>query len=203
VAPRRTVVDVSARNRQCRLLRRHRLPEPTPRSSLRLGMWAFRSSRTSSEFRRVAPISRASRLPAPVLNQGPFPPPALPGLLSTTGLSATPSRPACPSRASSWSSRPTTRQGFPCCVRSPVCTCCRHYPGTVTGCSHRSLPQSWQPSPHGLTGRPVQRPFRGLLSVHSRYGLYTRQVTHGDPLHRRLQPLRYLHDCSDCSRLER
>jgi hypothetical protein len=24
-----------------------------------------------------------------------------------------------------------------------------------------------------------------------------------DPLHRRLQPLRYLHDCSDCYRLER
>ncbi len=28
-----------------------------------------------------------------------------------------------------------------------------------------------------VTGRPVQRPFRGLLSVHSRYGLHTRQVT--------------------------
>jgi len=25
----------------------------------------------------------------------------------------------------------------------------------------------------------------------------------GDPLHQRLQPLRYLHDCSDCFRLER
>ncbi len=51
---------------------------------------AFRSSRTSTEFNRVAPISRALRLPAPDLNQGPLPPPALPGLLSNTGLSATP-----------------------------------------------------------------------------------------------------------------
>jgi hypothetical protein len=110
---------VIARNRQCRLLRRHRLPGPTPRSSLRFGMRAFRNSRTSSEFYRVAPISSTSLLPAPVLNQGPFPPPALPGLLSTTGLSATPSRPVYPSPASGWSSRPTTRWGFPCCARFP------------------------------------------------------------------------------------
>ena len=85
----------------------------------------------------------------------------------------------------------------------PLCTCHRHYPGTATGCSHRSLPQPCQPSPHGLTGRPVHRPFRGLLSVHSRYGLHTRQATICDPLHQRLQPLRYLHDCSDCFRPER
>jgi len=32
----------------------------------------------------------------------------------------------------------------------PLCTCHRHYPGTATGCSHRSLPQPFQPSPHGL-----------------------------------------------------
>jgi hypothetical protein len=34
------------------------------------------------------------------------------------------------------------------------------------------------------------------------YGLHTRRVTYSDPLHRRLQPLRYLHDCSDYFRLE-
>src|ERR1700676_5483320 len=33
-----------------------------------------------------------------------------------TNLSATPRRPACPSRASGWSSL-TTPWGFPCCVR--------------------------------------------------------------------------------------
>src|SRR5215470_13599456 len=37
--------------------------------------------------------------------------------------------------------------------------------------------QPYQPSPKGLSGRPAHRPFRGLLSVHSRYGLHTRAVT--------------------------
>ena len=86
---------------------------------------------------------------------------------------------------------------------SPLCTCHRHYPGAATGCPLRSLPQSWQPSPKWRPGRPTHCPFRGLLSVHSRYGLHTRWITQGDPLHQRLQPLRYLHDCSDCFRLER
>uniref|UniRef100_Q47I86 Uncharacterized protein n=1 Tax=Dechloromonas aromatica (strain RCB) TaxID=159087 RepID=Q47I86_DECAR len=45
---------------------------------------------------------------------------------------------------------------------------------TVHPCS--SL-QSYQPSPEGLLGRPVHRPFRGLFSVHSRYGLHTRAAT--------------------------
>src|SRR6202022_4669532 len=53
-----------------------------------------------------------------VLNCGPFPPPALPGFSGTTNLSATPGRPACPSRASGWSSL-ATPWDFPCCVRFP------------------------------------------------------------------------------------
>jgi hypothetical protein len=43
----------------------------------------------------------------------------------------------------------------------------------------------------------------GLLDVHSRCGLHTRAVTNSWHANRRLQPLRYLHDCSDCFRLER
>ncbi len=54
--------------------------------------------------------------------------------------------------------------------------------------------QPCQPSPKGSSGRPAHRPFRGLLGVHSRCGLHTRE---------RLQPLRCLHDCSGCFRLER
>jgi hypothetical protein len=45
--------------------------------------------------------------------------------------------------------------------------------------------------------------FRGLLSVHSRYGLQTRGVALRDPFHRRLRRLRYLHRRSDCYRVER
>ena len=37
--------------------------------------------------------------------------------------------------------------------------------------------QPCQPSPKGSSGRPAHRPFRGLLGVHSRYGLHTRAVT--------------------------
>jgi hypothetical protein len=50
-------------------------------------------------------------------------------------------------------------------------------------CLARSLP-SCQPSPIWRSGRPVQRPFRGLLSVHSRYGLYPCWITYSDPLQR-------------------
>src|SRR5262245_40615240 len=38
-------------------------------------------------------------------------------------------------------------------------------------------PQPCQPSPIWQSGRPAHRPFRGLLGVHSRYGLHTRAVT--------------------------
>src|ERR1700747_2618542 len=37
--------------------------------------------------------------------------------------------------------------------------------------------QSCQPALIWPSGRPVHRPFRGLLGVHSRYGLHTRAVT--------------------------
>jgi hypothetical protein len=59
----------------------------------------------------------------------------------------------------------------------PLCTCCRHYPGAAAGDSRRSSPQSYQPSPHWQAGRPAHRLFRGLLGVHSRYGLHTRAAT--------------------------
>src|SRR3981189_1895415 len=63
--------------------------------------------------------------------------------------------------------------------------------------------QPYQSSPIGLSGRPAHCPFRGLLGVHSRCGLHTRAVTNLRHANRRLQPFRYLHDCSDCFRLER
>ena len=93
--------------------------------------------------------------------------------------------------------------GLPVLRALTLCTCCHHYPGAATGNTRRSISQPYQPSPKGLSGRPAHRPFRGLLGVHSRYGLYTRGIAYSDPLHRRLQPLRYLHDCSNCFRPER
>ena len=72
---------------------------------------------------------------------------------------------------------PDHAKGLPVSPAIPLCTCCRHYPGTASGC-FCSLHQTYKPSPHWRTGRPVHRPFRGLLSVYSRYGLHTRQVTY-------------------------
>jgi hypothetical protein len=45
-----------------------------------------------------SPISRLSLLSTHVLNQGPFPLPALPGFAGTTDPSATPHGLTCPSR---------------------------------------------------------------------------------------------------------
>jgi len=68
--------------------------------------------------------------------------------------------------------------GLPVLRALSLCACCRHYPGAATGRnSSLILSQPCQPSPKGLSGRPAHRPFRGLLGVHSRYGLHTRAVT--------------------------
>src|SRR5712671_4570569 len=74
---------------------------------------------------------------------------------------------------------------------------------SVWTCHFAHVIQTYQSSPIGLPGRPAHCPFRGLLGVHSRCGLHTRAVTNLRHANRRLQPLRYLHDCSDCFRLER
>src|SRR5712691_8291470 len=72
---------------------------------------------------------------------------------------------------------PATPWGFPCCVRFPCVHAVATTPAQRLGVLFRSFTQSCQPSPKGLSGRPAHRPFRGLLGVHSRYGLHTRAVT--------------------------
>src|SRR5207302_11440004 len=68
--------------------------------------------------------------------------------------------------------------GSPVLRTLSLCTCCRHYPGAAAGRITSLIhPQPYQPSPKGSSGRPAHRPFRGLLDVHSRYGLHTRAVT--------------------------
>src|SRR6266567_92787 len=72
---------------------------------------------------------------------------------------------------------PTTPWGFPCCVRFPCVHAAATTPAQRLGVLIRSFAQPYQPSPKGLSGRPAHCPFRGLLGVHSRYGLHTRAVT--------------------------
>ena len=67
--------------------------------------------------------------------------------------------------------------GSPVLRSLSLCTCCRHYPGAAVGRIFRSFAQPYQPSPKGSSGRPAHLTFRGLLGVHSRYGLHTRAVT--------------------------
>src|SRR6266481_3408912 len=91
-------------------------------------------------------------------------------------LSDSPRRPACPSRASGWSSL-TTPWGLPCCVRFPCVHAVATTPAQRLGVLLCSFTHPCQPSPIWQSGRPVHRHFRGLLGVHSRYGLHTRAVT--------------------------
>ena len=72
----------------------------------------------------------------------------------------------------------TTLWGFPCCVRFPCVHAVATTPAQRLGVFLCSFTQPYQPSPKGLSGRPAHCPFRGLLSVHSRYGLHTRAVTY-------------------------
>src|SRR3974377_472067 len=91
-------------------------------------------------------------------------------------LSASPWRPACPSRASGWSSL-TTPWGLPCCVRFPCVHAVATTPAQRLGVLLLSFTQTYQPSPKGMSGRPAHLPFRGLLGVPSRYCMHPRAVT--------------------------
>jgi hypothetical protein len=142
-----------------------------------------------------------------VLNSGPFPRPALPGVLGTADLSVTPDSLACPSRESSWRSRASTVWGFPCCVGSPLQTCRRQYPGRTTGSSRFTECEPRFPSDCGLPrfnggSAPtlrLSRPAQRLLTLRPACSRNRR----GDSLHRRLRRSCCLHRRSDCYRLER
>ena len=95
---------------------------------------------------RLSPVVMPCLLSILFSKSGPFPRPALPGVFSRTGLSATlPARPAprgvpvdacaSPHRASRVATIPLFH------------ACRRHYPGGTGRCSFRSLPGRWQPSP--------------------------------------------------------
>ena len=121
----------------------------------------------------------------------------------TTNLSATPGRPACPSRASGWSSL-TTPWGLPCCVRFP----CVHAVATTPAQRLGVLFRSSSPSRSSLPRKGRRVGLRIVLfeacSAFTRVTACTLAPSPiRDALSRRLLPLRYLHSCSGCFRLER
>ncbi len=60
--------------------------------------------------------------------------------------------------------------------RNSLYTCLRHYPGGTVGCARCSLFPTTAAFPDPWAGRLPHYLFRGLLSVHSRFGPHTRQV---------------------------
>ena len=66
-------------------------------------------------------------------NQGPFAPPALPGFITTAGLSATPYGHACSSRSPCCRSHADTAGASRVAFRFLFQTCRRHYPGGTAG----------------------------------------------------------------------
>jgi hypothetical protein len=66
--------------------------------------------------------------------------------------------------------------GSPVLRTLSLCTCATTSPQRL-GVLLLYFAQPYQPSPKRSSGRPAHCPFRGLLGVHSRYGLHARAVT--------------------------
>ena len=142
-----------------------------------------------------------------ILNSGPFPPPALPGFDGTTGLSATPGGPACPSRESGWRSRAPP----PGASRVASDLLCRHaVANTPVGPLVRVASRGVTPILPATCGLPrfsggsaptlpLSRPAQRSLTLRPACS----RGRQGDPFHRRLRRFRCLHRRSDCYRLER
>ena len=71
------------------------------------------------------------------------------------------------------------RRGFPCFDDLLFQACRRHYPDGTAGCC-RCLAQRHRPSPKLSRVGFRHMSFRGLLGVHSRFGLPVRSITQGD-----------------------
>jgi len=118
-------------------------------------------------------------------------------------LSDSPSRPACPSRASGWTSRRPRLGVSRVASDLPVQTCRRHYPGGTAG-GIVSLPGNLRPRPSPSlcwVGSHI-RCFEACSAFTRVTACLLAEPLNG-PLHQRLRQFRYLHYRSDCYRLER
>ena len=98
---------------------------------------------------------------------------------------------------------PDHAKGLPVLRALSLCTCCRHYPGTATGGLTLLIRSVVSAFPDRVVGSACASSFSRLTQrslalrpAHSR----CHQILW--PASRRLQPFRYLHDCSGCFRLE-
>ena len=72
---------------------------------------------------------------------------------------------------------PEHAEGLPVLRALSLCTCCRHYPGAASAAPTLLISTAVSAFPSMAAGSACTMAFRGLLSVHSRYGLHTRTVT--------------------------
>jgi hypothetical protein len=98
---------------------------------------------------------------------------------------------------------PDHAMGLPVLRALSLCTCCRQYPGAAAGRNPRSSHPAVAAFPDSAVGSACTSTFSrlarrslALRPAHSRGHHIVTAI-------RRLQPFRYLHDCSDCFRLER
>jgi len=71
------------------------------------------------------------------------------------------------------------QHGSPPLARSPVSTCCAHYPGGPAQVHMSAASQDRAAFPDFAAGRRPRLPFRGLLRLHSRYGPSIRSTAQG------------------------
>src|SRR6266700_1351001 len=98
--------------------------------------------------------------------------------------------------------RATHAWGFPCCIGFPLVCMPPPLPRqNLKECSSLRF-LAIAAFPGLITGR-LLRPHFGACSAFTRVAACILAGSLNDPFHRRLQPSRYLHGCSDCYRLER
>ena len=103
------------------------------------------------------------------------PSPELPGFVGRTSLSAIPNGPACLSRVAS-RSKLQSPLGLPVLRMVPFACMPSPLPRQVAwNLIARAIPSA-SAFPRTVAGRLLHHCFRGLLSVHSRYGLHARQI---------------------------
>ena len=154
---------------------------------------------------------RSPNLPSPLLlralllNQGPFPPPALPGFCGNMGLSDFPPSPTLPSREAGWASPLGVRTGrdLPCCYRTPLANMLSSMPRwTRTGYYSRSRTCPMAAFPYlGGVGIHI-RWFRGLLEFIRITACWLADPLSG-LLHQGLRTFHRFHARLGCYRLER
>jgi hypothetical protein len=125
------------------------------------------------------------------------------GFIAHTDPSATPKGPACPSRDSGWLVTFQPPFGLPVLLRSPYARMLPPLPRWDRWLLVSLASPTISAFPVPKPGRLPHYLFRGLLGFHCTLQPAGSRGHLRDPFHRGLQSIRYLHDCSDCYRLER